>query len=608
MKVGSWAWWLACAAVGCTGWPHAKEREPGSLRSELSWWSGVGADQGRVLELDLTAGAPESTGSGGLFPLPAKRTYLGLVRTLDHALTDERVTGLYVGFGTTELGWARAEELGALLREVRRRHKAVVCHAHSLGNPSIWMAAQGCDRIWVSPAGGTDANGLGAQVLYFGPALDKVKARADLLAIGKYKSAAEGYTRAGPTDEARESLTETLASIRATWLDGMRSARTHPKLLEALEHGPWSPSEAKARGLVDAIGYESEARTDAELRGKASRTIPGFGPRAVGEKFDFGELVRVLAGADERTGGRPRIAVVAAEGAIGLGVSDPFGGGGILAEPLTKALRKLKQDDSVKAVVLRIDSPGGSALASDLLWHELMELRQKKPLVASVGGMAASGGYYLASAAQRIVAEKTSIVGSIGVVGGKLVLDQSLAAIGINVVVFPASGEPGAAARAGAESPLVPWDDAVRERVRSGMQAVYDLFVERVAQGRGRPASEIRPVAEGRIWSGAQGKERGLVDELGGLGRALQVARELGALDESAPVTLEGPAASLLETLLDDDSDAKERLSSVARRRRLPALLEAVPERLRTFATSLGPLVAGKEPAVAALPFGLIIE
>jgi protease-4 len=600
----TWAGVLVCGALACAGRPHpATGDRKGGLPVTL------GKSEGQVVELDLTAGVPESTGGSVMFPLTARRTYAGLIRTLGDALGDQRVTGIYVGLGGNELGWARTEELGQLLGRIRARGKPVVCHAHNLSNASAWLVGAGCDRVWLSPAGSVDAVGIAAEVLYFRNALDKLKIRADFLSIGKYKSAAEGFTREGPSDEARESLTETLASIRSSWLDGMQAARRAPTVRDALEHGPWSPEEAKAQGLVDAVGYESEARADAEQRGQASKTTPRFGPHATGDKFDLTEVVRLLSGADDRSSGRPHVALVPAEGAINLRASGTFGGGGILAEPLIKTLRKLKTDDSVKAVVLRIDSPGGSALASDLIWHELMQLRQKKPLVASVGDMAASGGYYLACAAQRVVAERTSIVGSIGVLGGKLVVDQSLAALGVNAVVFPASPDPDAVNRAGYESLVVPWDDAVRERVRSSMQAVYDLFIRRVAEGRGRPAAEIRPVAEGRIWSGVQGKERGLVDELGGLGRALELGRELGGLDANAPVTVEGPGTSLFETLLLDDDASAQAIAQAIRELKPPVagLVDALPARLRPFASSLTPLVGG-EHTLVALPFALVVE
>jgi protease-4 len=193
------------------------------------------------------------------------------------------------------------------------------------------------------------------------------------------------------------------------------------------------------------------------------------------------------------------VAVIPAQGAIAMESGGAFESGGITAKALTKTLRRLKKDESVKAVVLRIDSPGGSALASDLLWHELRELKKVKPLVVSVGGMAASGGYYMACAADRIIAEPTSIVGSIGVFGGKIVLSSALEEVGVHTETFPASPEPGAAARAAAQSPFSAWDDATRERIRAEMQSVYDLFITRVSDSRKMPREKVEEHAQGRI-------------------------------------------------------------------------------------------------------------
>jgi protease-4 len=283
--------------------------------------------------------------------------------------------------------------------------------------------------------------------------------------------------------------------------------------------------------------------------------------------------------------------------------------GGISAKAYTKIFRKLRKDDAVKAVVLRIDSPGGSALASDLLWHELMLLKKEKPLVASVGGMAASGGYYMACAANKIVAPETSIVGSIGVFGGKIVLAGTLDKVGINALTFPASKEEGAAARAAYLSPLVPWDDATRQRVREQMQSVYDLFIRRVSEGRGRLGAEIRKIAEGRIYTGGQGLDVGLVDEIGGLDHALSVARKLGELGPDAPVTVVGPQETLLDLLkLGEGASASEVEAAVLRlQARHDQVLGRVRASLQPFLASLAPLAAG-EVAVAALPYGLAIE
>jgi len=597
--------WLALLVpvllCGCRARPRS-----GSFASK----GHVSTAHGEVIEVNLASGAPESLGSGGiLFQLPASRTYVGLVRALERARKDDDVTGVFVGLGTAELGWARSEELGHLLHQLGKQGKPVVCHADSLTNSSTWLLAAGCDRIWLSPAAEVDTVGIAAQMVYLKGALDKLKVQTDFIHMGKYKSAAEPITREGPSEPARISLTETLASIRKAWLDGIAASRKKKGIRDAMEHGPWSSGEAKDHGLVDAIGYESDAIKDAEKRGKADELTPVFGPQAAGRGLDLAQLIRVLAGADQRSGGRPHIAVLPADGEITMEPGGMLSRGGISAKAIIKTLRRLEKDDSVKVVVLRIDSPGGSALASDLIWHELIELKKKKPLVVSVGDMAASGGYYMACAATRIVAEPTSIVGSIGVLGGKVALAPALAQFGINSYTFPASKAPGAAARSAYESALTPWDDATRERVREQMKRIYGLFLRRVAAGRKMKVAEVQKIAQGRIWTAAQAKSRGLVDDFGGLDRALSVARQLAHLDKRAPVTVEGASESLLERLmLGRHADARAVAEAVEREqaRRAP-LVRLLPRELRPFAASLSPMLSG-EHVLAAMPYAVVIR
>jgi protease-4 len=565
---------------------------------------------GEVLELDLAGSVPESTDSGGLFPLPATRTFAGLLRAVERAEKQDGITGFFVKLGSnTELGLARSEELGKVLERLRIAKKPVVCHAHEFGNATIWLAARGCDRIWLSPGGSVEAIGIASQLIYFKRALEKLEVSAEFLQVGKFKGASEPFTREGPSDEARESLTGTLTGIRQSWLDGVAGARKAPAIKDSLENGPWTAAEAKGRGLVDAIGYEAEAREDAKQRGTAGKVKVAFGPSAKSDSAGgITEIIRILAGAEESSD-RPRLSIVPLEGSISQESGGLFGGGGITEKATSKTLRRLAKDNGVKAVVLRIDSPGGSALASDLIWNEVMELRKKKPVIASVGDLAASGGYYIACASNRIIANSSSIVGSIGVVGGKFVLDDALDRYGIDSVTFAASPAPGAAERAAYLSALTPWDDATRRRVLQQMRAIYDLFIERCSKGRNVSPEQIKKSAEGRIFSGAQGKERGLVDELGGLERAIALGRELSKLDADAPVVIEGAAESLLELLmLEEDASEAEITAAWARVQKSKRLgTDLVPRPLVPFVGSLSALLGG-EPVLTALPFGLIVK
>ncbi len=566
---------------------------------------------GTLVEFDLSHDAPESLDSGSMFlPLPASRTYAGLVRAIERARDDDSASAVFIRFGDASYGWARSQELGQLFATLKKGGKPIVCHAHSLDNATAWLAGAACDHIWLSPAGDVDAVGIAAQMVYLKGALDKLKVEADFVHMGKYKSASEPLTREGPSNPAKEDMLSTLGSIRKSWLDGISSARKADGVRHAMEHGPWSATDAKARGLVDEIGYATDALDDAKKRGKAGSVKVAFGPKARGSGTSgVAELIRILSGADERTGGRPHIAVVPAEGSITMDPGGLISSGGISEKAMKRTLARLAKDDSVKAVVLRIDSPGGSALASDLIWHELTELRDEKPIVVSVGEMAASGGYYMACAGTRIVAEPTSIVGSIGVLGGKIAVQNALAQFGINSYTFAASPEPGAEARAAYLSVLTPWDDATRQRVEKEMSDVYELFLSRVAKGRKMKVDDVRKIAQGRIWSGQQGKGNGLVDELGGLDRALSIARDLGKLDADAPVTVEGASESLIQQLMvGDDASAQDVEAAVQRLRQAPPPLDRLlPAPLRPFAGSMQPLLEG-EHILAAMPYAIVVR
>jgi protease IV len=561
-----------------------------------------------VAEFDLSGGVPESIG-GGLFQPPASRTYVALARAVERVGDDPDVGGAFVKLGGASLDWAQTEELGALFERLKKKGKPVVCHAHVLSNSSAAFALRGCSRAWLSPAGDAETVGIAAQIMYMRALFDKLKVGVDFLHVGKFKSGVEPFTREGPSEPARESLIETLRAIRAGWLDQATQAGKPDSVRVALEQGPWSPEDARKQGLIDAVGFESDALIEAKKLARAERVDGAYGASRKDSKgLDIAEIVRVIAGSDESATSRPHIAVLPAEGAIAMESGGPLESGGITARAITKTLRRLKNEDAVKAVVLRIDSPGGSALASDLIWHELRELQKKKPLIVSVGGMAASGGYYMACAADRIIAEPTSIVGSIGVFGGKVVLSGALEELGVHTETFPASPEPGAGARAAAQSPFSTWDDATREKIRVGMQSVYDLFITRVADSRKMPREKVEEHAQGRIWSGKQGLERGLVDQLGGVTDAIRHARKMAQLPEDAPVTVEGGQDSLLEMLLvGQDANEEQVRQALAAYAARSLVIRELPPAVRRYASALGPLASG-ERFVAALPFGISLE
>jgi protease-4 len=566
-----------------------------------------------VAVLDLSAGIPEQPPTGFLGLPTNVPAFDDLLKEVEHLDRDKDVKGVLVRLGGAHIGLAQALEIGSLLEALGPK-LPVYCHADELGNGTLYLAVRACKRVWLSPAGIVDAVGLAAQLIFFHKLLaDELGLDVDFLQVGKYKGAEEPFTRDGPSPEARASLESTLAGLRAAWLDGMRKAR--PAASEPLvEDGPYGASVARDRGLVDDIGYFDEARDALEKAAGAVRAevVLGSG-RSSGDGDELPELLRALSG--ESLGKAP-VALVRATGAISM---EAGGGplpesGGIAETRMVRTLTRLEKDESVKAIVVRIDSPGGSALASDLIWHAMMRLRAKKTLVVSVGGMAASGGYYLASAGEKIFADETSILGSIGVVGGKIAAERALEKIGVHAETIPAkTGDPRAGARAAYGSLLAPWDAATRARLLQTMTAIYQLFLARVAQGRGVPVERVAESAEGRIFSGKDALARGLVDELGGLKEAIARARSMANLPADARVGVAGEGSSFLDVLADDDppSTARAVQTTDVRAPEGAAALASVAQRLAPalgpFVESLAPMAQG-ERALCALPFALTVE
>ncbi len=566
-----------------------------------------------LVVFDLSDGVPEEEAGGFLSFAAQKGSFDELVAAMSELSTDKNYKGLFVRFGGAQIGFARAEEIGEALEKLRSSGKPIYCHADAYTNSSMYAALRGCSRIFVSPAGEIETVGIAAQILYMHKLLaEELHLSIDILQVGKFKGAEEPLTRDGPSDEARESLEGVLASLREVWLSGIHDARGGDAS-QAVEDGPYSPVRAQALKLVDQIAYADDAQDLARKAAGAVRDDVRFGRGEGGDKSDdLGDLVRMIAG----TGAAP-VALVRASGSISMsGGSGPLGGSeGITESGMDRILSRLAKDDDVRAVVLRIDSPGGSALASDLIWHRLMQLRAKKPLVVSVGDMAASGGYFMACTGNLIFADAGSIVGSIGVVGGKIAVGRALEQLGVHAESFSAARQPTAAARATYPSIFDEWDDATRQRVLESMTGVYNLFLARVAEGRRTTVDKIAPFAEGRIWSGVQGKEHGLVDEIGGLEAAIAKARELAKLPADAEVEAVGGSRGVLERLVGSggqaDSDAsggvREPLRAPSLIGRVAREVAAVAPGLLPFGYSLAPLAQG-ERALAALPYALVIR
>jgi protease IV len=393
----------------------------------------------------------------------------------------------------------------------------------SNGTLEVYLASA-CSRIALSPAGELNFLGLWADSLFLRGSLDKLRIEPSFLAAGRYKSAAEAWTEVEHSPAAREAVETLLDGFYAQIIGGVAAARgLAPDAVRALvDESPLSPERARAAGLVDLVEYPDELRERLESETGTTRWV---------DLAEYGRAAERRARARSRRG---EIAVVFAQGTIlrGAGGIDPWTGARFLGpEGVGATLAELAEDDRVRAVVLRVDSPGGSAVASDLLSRRVERLRARKPVVVSMSDVAASGGYYLAAKASRILAEPGTLTGSIGVVAGKLATGR------FERELLGATRDPLArGANAGIYSSSRPFDERERALLERRIAEIYERFLALVAEGRSLSRPAVESAAQGRVWTGEDALRFGLVDALGGLDDAVAVARELAGLsaDEGA--------------------------------------------------------------------------
>ena len=456
---------------------------------------------------------------GQLFPgAPTLRSTVDLIR---RAKSDSRVQALIIRPSSGGPLWAQMQEVRAAIEDFKGSKKPVVAFLESGGAGEYYLASA-ADRVVLMPAGQLDVAGLASYELFFRGALDKLGVFPDLLHVGDYKTASNTFTEKTFTPAHREMT----RSLNRDWFDELvRAIASGRKMTEAnvrtaLDAGPYLADAALRAGLVDELAYDDQLDDKAPLQGT--------------ETIDADQYLKSAPALPRPSGGR--IAVLYAVGTIASGKSsfDSPGGGLVLgSETFVQWLRKVRIDPAVRAVVIRIDSPGGSAIASEVIWREVTLTRQSKPVVVSMGDVAASGGYYMAAPADVIIAQPGTLTGSIGVVTGKFVIQGTLDKLGIGTGAV----SDGRFAELG--SPFRTFSREERARVEEQLQATYELFLKRVADGRHQSAPKVDAVAQGRVWTGRQARAVGLVDELGGLADAIRVAKERARLDPSRDVDLD---------------------------------------------------------------------
>ncbi len=519
-----------------------------------------GVPNGCVLEFDLRSVPPETTGfdplaiiTGGGRPMALRDT----VAAIHRAAEDPRVAGLIARVQLAASPPAAVQEL----REAIAAFSAVkpsLAWAETYPGTLSYYLASAFGEVWMQPAGSVGLVGFASNATFLRDALDKAGIEAQFVTRGEYKSATNRFTEDGFTDAHREAVTRMLESLQSqVWQAVAESRNIDPGALDALaDRAPLLRDDAVSSGLVDRIGFRDEAYARiAELIG-----VEGVSP----ESSDSDEkapprlyLARYAGAARSRLAppvppipgrrSKPTFAVVTLDGTIVDGRGGPqflpFGSSTVGADTIAAALREAAADDSVSAIVLRVDSPGGSITASETIWREVKRARERgKPVVASMGSVAASGGYYVSIGADAIVANPATITGSIGVITGKLVVRDLKHRLGVGSDTVRTNANADAWS---IDAPFTPEQQAHQE---AEADLCYSDFVERVAEGRNLSTEAVDVVARGRVWTGADALERGLVDELGGFRTAVRRAKVLAGLDEDTEVRIVSyPGSSLLD-------------------------------------------------------------
>ncbi|MFN2482169.1 MAG: signal peptide peptidase SppA, partial [Pyrinomonadaceae bacterium] len=498
-----------------------------------------------------------------------ERSLSGLLLQLRKAKTDRRVGAVLLDIDMITSGWGKAEEVRGALADFRASGKPVYAFMEYGANKDYYVATA-CDRIYVAPIGELAIIGLAADVMSVRGSLDKLGIYPDFYQIGKYKSAPEEYTQKKMTDAHREALDSLLDDFFARYVSTVAAARrkSETDVRAAIDSAPLRASDAKQLGLIDDAKYRDEVEGDLKKR-------LGYKDDDKLNLLSEGQYRRVTPESLKLNEGE-RVAIIYASGAIVSGGSSgggPFGEQMVGSDTVSKALRDAGDDKTVKAIVLRVDSPGGTSFASDIIWHAVVAAKQKKPVVVSMGDVAASGGYYVSVGASRIVAEPSTVTGSIGVFAGKPVMKGFYDWIGVNDE-YVTRGKYAAMWRETEK-----FTDDERKKFEGMLNNFYwNDFLPKVAEGRKKDVKDVDSLAQGRVWTGTQARERGLVDEFGGLDRAVEVAKQLAGIpaDKGVRRVVFPAPRTILDNLF--GTGGGEATVEVKQRN---AALEALPEDVR---------------------------
>ena len=483
---------------------------------------------------------PETETQIGLFG-ELEQSLAKTITRIEKAAEDDDIAGVILRLRGPAIGRGKINELRAAIARARKSGTKVYADLQ-LAMPADYLIASACDQIIMPPGGALVLPGVRAEVMFFKDLLQKIGIEADFIQVGDFKGAAEPYMRSKMSPQLREQFESLIDDMYQQMIERVAADRKldPDKVRQLVDQGLFTAAAAKEAGLIDRVAYEDQWKEAIQKENEADKlsVIKNYGKKKMDTEFSgftgMIKLMNLMMGI-ESSAGRSRgdkIAVVYAVGAIMSGESEQglFGGSTLGADTIVKALRKANKDSKVKAIVLRVDSPGGSAIASDQIWREIEKI--EKPVIASMGDVAASGGYYISMGADQVFAEPATLTGSIGVVGGKMALGGTLGMIGINTETISRGRN------SGLFSMAKPFSPAERKVLTRLMQETYQQFTTKAAQGREMELDKLQELAQGKVYTGRQAKELGLVDQLGTLRDAVAAAKQAAGIDKDKKVDL----------------------------------------------------------------------
>jgi protease IV len=499
-----------------------------------------------VLVLNLEGSVPERAAVDVPIPFLGQQagpTVLDSWLLLRKAATDPRIKALVVAPRGLSVGWAKLEELRAQILEFKKSGKPVYASLRAARTPEYYLATA-ADQIFMPPDDWLDVKGLHAELTFLKNTLDKVGVSMEFEGVGLYKDAPDTYTKTSPSPQTLEVtnliLDQYYADIIRVIAEGRK--QTPEKARAALDEGPFVGQGAVTSGMIDGLLFEDQVYDRLNGQVKAGTL----------KKVRASDYAKVPITGFE---GPTRIAVIAGDGEIlGAGAAESFDQAGMTGPGMAKTLKQVADDDSIKGVILRVDSPGGDAIASAEILHAAENLSKKKPLLVSMSDYAASGGYMMSMTGDRVLAYNNTLTGSIGVFFGKLTLKGFYDKIGLNKYLLKRGRW------STIDSDYTPLSAEERARLQTELKAYYKGFVQRVADGRKKDYNVVEPLAQGRVWLGAQALKNGLVDEIGGLDRAVALIKEKAKIPASDKITLVPypEKRTLMQVLFDREKPSSE--------------------------------------------------